>query len=364
MCYGHLEYGNYVFPEWIPASPLGRETPWLKSRRPPAVPDAPSGAAKPGKDRTGLPGPKPAATSETQTRGAGASRNRSRRRQAGPASRQPAKKATRPPVPQVVGIGASAGGLEAFTELLENLPTDTGMAFVLVQHMAPRPHSLLPEILTRVTRMPVIEVAGRPGGQAQPRLCQPPGSRHDPGRRGPAPCAPGGTPGAAPARGLLSPSLAADQGSRAIGVILSGTASDGVLGLKDIKADGGITFAQDEKTAKYTGMPRAPSPRAASILSCPRSRLPRNWPAWPVILSGVRCLAPAPEELPAKKRRAISTGFWPCSRPKPGWISPTTSTAPSSAASCGAWSWTRWRDLADYVTLSARRIAPRSENTL
>jgi chemotaxis response regulator CheB len=87
------------------------------------------------------------------------------------AGRQPDKKSLPAPGPQVVGIGASAGGLEAFTGLLENLPTDTGMAFVLVQHMAPRPHSLLPEILARVTRMPVIEV--KDGLKVNPHLCQP-----------------------------------------------------------------------------------------------------------------------------------------------------------------------------------------------
>ena len=157
----------------------------------------------------------------------------------------------------MVGIGASAGGLEAFTGLLENLPTDTGMAFVLVQHMAPRPHSLLPEILTRVTRMPVIEV--KDGQEVKPNhvYVSPPevvmslktGVLHLQPREEP--------------RGLYRPvdsflqSLAADQGGRAIGVILSGTASDGVKGMKDIKEAGGITFAQDEATAKYTGMPQS-----------------------------------------------------------------------------------------------------------
>ena len=58
----------------------------------------------------------------------------------------------------IVGVGASAGGLEAFIQLLENLPLDTGMGFVLVQHMAPRAHSMLPEILAKVSRMPVTEV--------------------------------------------------------------------------------------------------------------------------------------------------------------------------------------------------------------
>ena len=70
----------------------------------------------------------------------------------GPESQAPA-----PPF-AIVGVGASAGGLEAFTKLIENLPTNTGMGFVLVQHMSPRSHSMLPEILGKVTRMPVTEV--------------------------------------------------------------------------------------------------------------------------------------------------------------------------------------------------------------
>ena len=138
------------------------------------APAAPLGAAKPGKDPHRPAGakagrgprkPKPGAPEPTVAPPAVPG--------AGPVSRQPDQESYPAPSPQVVGIGASAGGLEAFTGLLENLPTDTGMAFVLVQHMAPRPHSMLPEILTRVTRMPVIEVRDGHGGQAQPRLCQP-----------------------------------------------------------------------------------------------------------------------------------------------------------------------------------------------
>jgi len=124
-----------------------------------SAPVAPPGAAKPGKapklpagTKTGGDPrqPKPGTPEPTLASAAV--------REAAPSKRQSGQDAPSDPSPQVVGIGASAGGLEAFTGLLENLPTDTGMAFVLVQHMAPRPHSLLPEILTRVTRMPVIEV--------------------------------------------------------------------------------------------------------------------------------------------------------------------------------------------------------------
>ncbi|MBU4231295.1 MAG: PAS domain-containing protein [Desulfobacterales bacterium] len=222
------------------------------------APEAPIGGAKHGKDSNrpaeakagrNLRKPKPAAPEPALTSPAVA--------ETGPAGRQPGQEGHPAPSPKVVGIGASAGGLEAFTGLLENLPIDTGMAFVLVQHMAPRPHSLLPEILTRVTRMPVIEV--KDGQEVKPNhvYVSPPevvmslvtGILHLTAREEP--------------RGLHHPvdyflqSLAADQGGRAIGVILSGTASDGVKGMKDIKEVGGITFAQDEATAKYTGMPQS-----------------------------------------------------------------------------------------------------------
>jgi len=229
-----------------------------KKRETTGAPAAPLGVAKPGKDPKRPAGtkagrgprkPKPGAPEPTLASPAAP--------EAGPPSRNPPQEGHPAPSPMVVGIGASAGGLEAFTGLLENLPIDTGLAFVLVQHMAPRPHSLLPEILTRVTRMPVIEV--QDGLEVKPNhvYVGPPevvmslasGVLHLRAREGP--------------RGMHRPvdyflqSLAADQGSRAIGVILSGTASDGVKGMKDIKEAGGITFAQDEKTAKYTGMPQS-----------------------------------------------------------------------------------------------------------
>ncbi len=83
-----------------------------------------------------------------------------------PRSRPPRRKRTPERLFPIVGVGASAGGLEAFTQLLENLPLDTGMGFVLVQHLAPRAHSMLPEILAKVTRMPVTEV--RDGMRVEP----------------------------------------------------------------------------------------------------------------------------------------------------------------------------------------------------
>jgi two-component system CheB/CheR fusion protein len=156
----------------------------------------------------------------------------------------------------VVGVGASAGGLEAFTELLTHLPHDTGMAFVLIQHLDPKHDSHLTELLSKATRMPVSEVKGETRAEANHVYVIPPrcnldisdGVLHTPAR---------------PASGRNMPiddflrALAADQGSRALGVVLSGTASDGTLGLQAIKAAGGITFAQEVRTAKFDSMPRS-----------------------------------------------------------------------------------------------------------
>ena len=158
--------------------------------------------------------------------------------------------------PTIVGIGASAGGLEAFTELISHLPDDTGMAFVLIQHLDPKHDSHLTELLSKESRMPVAEVTGETRVEANHIYVIPPrrnlgisaGVLHTPPR---------------PANGCNMPvdaffrDLAADRGSKALGVVLSGTASDGTLGLQAIKAAGGITFAQDARTAKFDGMPKS-----------------------------------------------------------------------------------------------------------
>jgi len=155
----------------------------------------------------------------------------------------------------IVGIGASAGGLDAFTQLLKHLPAHTGMAFVLVQHLDPDHESALAQILARVTSMPVREVEDELRIAPNHVYIIPPNTDMATGqgvlklqRR---------QPGRAPHHSIdfFFESLARDQHECAIGVILSGTASDGTLGMEAIKADGGITFAQDE-SARYDSMPR------------------------------------------------------------------------------------------------------------
>jgi two-component system CheB/CheR fusion protein len=156
----------------------------------------------------------------------------------------------------IVGVGASAGGLEAFTLLLKALPTDTGMAFVLVPHLVASHASLMAEILSRVTSMAVSEVADEPIIQPNHVYVIPP-DRNMFINQGHLQLVPR-KEGRGPQRSidLFLRSLAEDQRHRAIGVILSGAGSDGVLGIEAIKAQGGITFAQDE-TAQYDSMPRS-----------------------------------------------------------------------------------------------------------
>ena len=155
----------------------------------------------------------------------------------------------------VVGVGASAGGLSAFTKLLKSLPLDTGMAFVLVQHLDPKHTSLLPELLSRVTSLPVIEITGQLPLKPNHVYIMPPkftvalreGVLHlipridESGKHMPI--------------DDFFQSLALDQKGNAIGVILSGTASDGSLGVKAIKLAGGTTIAQSEDSAEFNGMP-------------------------------------------------------------------------------------------------------------
>src|SRR5262245_55166589 len=156
----------------------------------------------------------------------------------------------------VVCVGASARGLEAFTQLLEAMPTNTGMAFVLVSHLSPSHASHLAEILSRATRMPVNEVKDEPKVQPNRVYVIPPDRSM---------VISGGVLKLLPRRevrgqhhpiDLFLESLAEDQQNKSIAVILSGTGSDGTIGLDEIKAAGGITFAQDQSAA-YEGMPRS-----------------------------------------------------------------------------------------------------------
>src|SRR6185437_15156625 len=157
----------------------------------------------------------------------------------------------------IVGIGASAGGLEAVSELLAALPSQCGMAFVLVQHLDPDHESLLTELLAKKTAMPVAQAEEGVAVERDHVYVIPPNAtltvREQHLHLAIRPSAPARH---MPADALLK-SLAADWGDASIGVILSGGDSDGALGIEAIKHEGGITFAQEPAQARFPSMPRS-----------------------------------------------------------------------------------------------------------
>jgi two-component system, chemotaxis family, CheB/CheR fusion protein len=172
------------------------------------------------------------------------------------ASQSKSENATRPSATfPIVAIGASAGGLEAFSNLLRSLPPEPGFAMIFIPHLDPTHESAMPELLSRTTRLPVLAAKDGIRVACNSVYVLPPNSdmtisdgvlhlvKREAGRGHHMPI------------DSFFHSLAIDQGSNAMGVILSGTANDGTSGLSAIKYSGGITFAQDLDSAKYDGMP-------------------------------------------------------------------------------------------------------------
>ena len=156
----------------------------------------------------------------------------------------------------VVGIGASAGGLEAFKKLIKAIPEDSGMAYILVQHLHPDHESSLPDILQLVTNLPVIEISNNVHVNAN-NIYVIPSNKMLVATDGILNLSP------RPTKGKLNlpidiffSSLAEVHQAHAIGVILSGNGADGTMGLKAIKDHGGLTFAQDPGSAAFDDMPQ------------------------------------------------------------------------------------------------------------
>ncbi len=182
----------------------------------------------------------------------------------------------------IVGLGASAGGLEAFEQFFSQMPPKSGLAFVLVSHLDPGHVSILTEILQRSTAMPVLE--------AQDQMVVVPDTVYviPPNRdmaifRGALQLSVPEEP-----RGQRMPidaflrSLAEDQGERAVGIVLSGTGTDGSLGLRAILGAGGVTLVQEPGTAKYDGMPSSAIKAGYATHVLPVEKMPA------ALIAGVR----------------------------------------------------------------------------
>jgi len=155
----------------------------------------------------------------------------------------------------IVGIGASAGGLEAFEQFFRSVPPDSGMAFVLVSHLDPDHDSMLTEILQRATTMRVVEAQDQVKVMPNCVYALPPNREMAIFHGALQLSTPERPRGQRMVIDSFLRSLAEDQGERAIGIILSGTGTDGTLGLRAIRGAGGITLVQEPATAKYDGMP-------------------------------------------------------------------------------------------------------------
>src|SRR3989339_28279 len=154
---------------------------------------------------------------------------------------------------RIAGIGGSAGGLEAFQELLQNLSDSPGMAFVFIMHLAPKIKSMLTELLARQTKMPVHEIKNKMEIKINNVYVIPPGMNISVLKRRLF-LSKQTDPKHMPINTFFD-SLAKEEKDKSIGIILSGTAEDGSKGAEAIKAEGGIVFAQDQKSAKFTDMP-------------------------------------------------------------------------------------------------------------
>jgi len=188
----------------------------------------------------------------------------------------------------IIGIGASAGGLEALEQFFENMPINNGMGFVVIQHLDPNHVGIMPELLQRITSMKVLQASDELKVKPNCVYVIPPnksmsmlnGALHlfDP----------------VETRGLRLPidiffrSLAEDRQDKSIGVILSGMGSDGSLGMKAIKEKNGIVLVQDPSSAKFDGMPRSAIDAVIADIVAPAEELPAKLIAYLKFLPSVR----------------------------------------------------------------------------
>ncbi|MBI2909487.1 MAG: PAS domain-containing protein [Chloroflexi bacterium] len=176
----------------------------------------------------------------------------------------------------IIGMGASAGGLEAFEQFFTNMAPDPGMGFVVIPHLDPTHASMMADLLKRYTRMKVLQATDGIGVEPNSVYVIPPNKSmvlRD-GRL--QLLVPAELPAARRPIDVFLRSLAADRGSAAICIILSGTGSDGTLGLKAIKAELGMAMVQDLDSAKYDGMPRSAIDTGLADYILPPSKMPER----------------------------------------------------------------------------------------
>lgn len=205
----------------------------------------------------------------------------------------------------VVGIGASAGGLEAFEQFFQHITSDCGIAFVLVPHLDPSHASILTEILQRSTKMPVLEARDQMKLTPNHVYVIPP-NRDISLFKGALQLNVPEIP-----RGQRMPidfflrSLAEEQGEKAIGIILSGTGTDGTLGLRAIHGAGGVSFVQEPSTAKYDGMPASAVQSGLATYVLPVDKIPEQLKTYVKSLFDLKIKPPPPVSAPVSSLNKI-----------------------------------------------------------
>ena len=176
----------------------------------------------------------------------------------------------------IIGLGASAGGLEAFEQFFRHVPPDSGMAFILVPHLDPGHASMLTEILQRITVMPVVEAQDQMGVAPNQVFVIPPNRDMAIFNGVLQLTLPAALHGHRMVIDSFLRSLAEEQGEKAICVILSGTGTDGTLGLRAVHGAGGASFVQDPSTAKYDGMPSSAVRSGLATYVLPVEKIPEQ----------------------------------------------------------------------------------------
>jgi two-component system CheB/CheR fusion protein len=250
----------------------------------------------------------------------------------------------------VVGIGSSAGGLEALQVLFRALPADAGLGFIVAPHLDPTQKSHLTELLARCTEMPVVEIA-RPIEVERDHVYVIAPNQELTIRKG---VIRSRRPTAL--RGHWHPidsffrSLAEDQRERAIAIVLSGTGTNGSQGLRFVKAEGGIVIVQEPDTAAFAGMPRNAIATGVVDLVLTPDKMPRallNLARHPYVRQAPEALdQQTPDEQlssllallrTTQKRNSPATRNGPCcAGSSAGWVCAGSTASPTTSSGCGA----------------------------
>ena len=180
--------------------------------------------------------------------------------------------------PVIVGIGASAGGLEALEDFFSHVLTPCSIAFVVIQHLDPTHKSIMPELLQRVTKMKVTHVRNRLKVKPNCVYVIPPNKDLSLLNGSLFLLDPTDSHGLRLPIDLFFQSLAQDQHERAVGVILSGMGSDGTIGLRAIKENAGLSLVQSPESAKFDSMPSSAVNAGVADIIAPAEELPEFIP--------------------------------------------------------------------------------------